>query len=141
MKEDVKVNDGVQIEEKAMPELTQVQKLHIELIRCISRNDFDGQIVADGLLAHTDLWVGVISAHSHQPHPVYRLFDEIPENRWFADRLWIMAVDEKSARRLVDLCRTEWQADEAGIYDCSLDTQLSKVTMVDSEVLVAAWWD
>ena len=124
-----------------MAELTRVQKLHLDLIRYISYNDFDGQIVAGGLLAHADLWVAVISTHSHQQHAVYRLFDEIPEDEWSADRLWIMAVDEESARRLIDLCRTEWQADEAGIYDYTRDAQLSKLAMVDSEVLVTAWWD
>lgn len=124
-----------------MAELTHVQKLQLDLIRCISFNDFDGQLVAEGLLAHADLWVTAISAHSYQPHPVYRLFEELSDDMWSADRLWIMAIDEVAARRLVDLCRTQWQADEAGIYDYSQDPQLSKLTMIDSEVLVTAWWD
>jgi hypothetical protein len=124
-----------------MAERTRVQKLHLDLIRCIHFNAFDGDLVADGLLAHADLWVGAIASHSYQSHPVYRLFEELPEDEWSTDRLWIMAVDEQSARRLVDLCQTEWQADEAGVYDYARDPQLADLTMVDAEVLITAWWD
>lgn len=91
----------------AMAELTRVQKLHLDLIRCISFNDFDGQLVGDGLLAHADLWVSAISAHSYQPHPVYRWFEELSDDIWSADRLWIMAIDELSEQHLIDLSRTE----------------------------------
>jgi hypothetical protein len=124
-----------------MSDITQVQRLHLELIRCISFNDFNGALVADGLLAQRHLWVGVISAHSHRPHPALRLFEELPENTWFTDTLWIMAVDLESAKQLIRFCRQEWNADEAGIYSRQDAERLLETTMIDAEVLVRAWWD
>lgn len=43
-----------------MGNITQVQQHHLNLIRCIDFNSFDGQVVANGLLAHSGKWVAVI---------------------------------------------------------------------------------
>jgi hypothetical protein len=124
-----------------MEPITRVQQLHLDLIRCISFNDFNGEQVADGLIAHRDLWVGVISAHSYRPHPALRLFEELPEDTWHTDTLWIMAVNRDAGKRLCDLCREQWFADEAGIYTPQEAEQLLQATLIDDEVLVRVWWD
>jgi hypothetical protein len=121
--------------------ITTVQQLHLDLIRQIGFNDFDGAKVADGLIAHRDLWVGVIAAHSYRPHPALRLFEELPEDTWSPDTLWMMAVNEDAAKQLVDLCRGVWLADEAGLYSQGEMQMLIGVDPIDDEVLVRAWWD
>lgn len=124
-----------------MEPITRVQQLHLDLIRCISFNDFDGALVADGLIAHRALWVGVISAHSFRPHPALRLFDELPEDAWDANTLWIMAVNLKAAKQLVDWLRTTGMADEAGLFTTEEAKKLLGTNLIDDEVLVRAWWD
>jgi hypothetical protein len=59
--------------------IMRVQPLHLDLVRCISFNDFYGALVADGQIVHRDRWVGVISAHSYRLHPALGLFSELPK--------------------------------------------------------------
>lgn len=127
-------------EETSKMTVTHVQKLHLELIKRANFNSFNGNIVANGLLANADSWTAVIAAHSYRSHPVYRLFEEIPEDEWSPDTLWIMAVDDQAATQLMALCR-QWGAEQVGIYDFTNDPQLHNLAMIDDEVLVRAWWD
>lgn len=120
--------------------VTQVQKLHLDLIRCINFNSFNGSVVANGLLSYTDLWTAVIAAHSYRTHPVFRLFEEIPEDEWSPDTLWILAINQQAATRLGGFCR-QWGAEQVGIYDYTKDSQLRDLDMIDDEVLLRAWWD
>jgi hypothetical protein len=122
-------------------EITRVQSLHLQLIECIERNAFEGQRVADGLRHHSALWVSVIAGHSRQPHPALHLFDELPEDTWHPDELWIMAINLEAAQKLITLCRDEWQADEAEFFTSQQAMAVIGTDLIDDEVLVRAWWD
>jgi hypothetical protein len=118
-----------------------VQEAHLHLIRNISFNSFDGEAVYEGLVLHRDLWVGVISGYtSRNSHPALRLFDELPEDSWHADTLWIMAVNSDAAAKIAELCKA-WEAEAIDVYNAAQAKREIGTDLIDDEVLVSAWWD
>jgi len=118
-----------------------VQDLHLALIEHISFNDFDGKLVSQELRNNGDLWVGVISSHTPHAHPAHRLFSELPENAWFANILWIIAKNSKTADKLIRILKINCKADEVYAYTKEQAEIELKSKMIDNEVLIHAWWD
>lgn len=136
-----------------MTKINPIQQIHLDLIKHANFNTFEGQPIADMLIQHAELWGGAIASHSYRTHPAYRLFDELPENEWSPDTLWLMAVNDDAAQQLKNLC-LQLYAEDVEIYAArshpsiaeirlieSQDAELDGIELTDSRVLVRAWWD
>lgn len=111
-----------------MTELNVVQMLQFELMRKASFNNYDGNFVVDDLLAHSDLWEGVVmdradyyysSAASEQdearrarhqePVDLIKLRD-IGEGYWNVDTVYLVPAEGK--RKELEALARNWGADE-----------------------------
>lgn len=120
-----------------LPDIT-VQEAHLQLIR---RSDgFDGERVAQELLTYRALWVGALATHSQPKHAALYLVEEIPEDRWHADTLWLMTRDGRAAAKLADLCRLRWKARTVQVYARIEAERLLGLPLHDDEVLLSAVW-
>jgi hypothetical protein len=91
-----------------LEQINEVQKLQFELMKRASFNEFDGARVVADLIAHRDLWEGVVMTRIRH-HDLICLRD-ISENVWHVDTVFILAKEGK-ARELERLAKT-WEADE-----------------------------
>src|SRR5438552_1268414 len=90
------------------------QDIHLELIRRAGGN-FDGEAVAQMLLANRSLWVAAMIDNLHMmPHPavptfgipvLYKLRD-VPHNRWNTDTLYVVTPDQASRDRFIAISET-----------------------------------
>lgn len=116
--------------------MNDIQALQFELMRKASFNEFDGNHVVDSLLAHQDLWTGVVmdradywykdgrNGHS-EPVDLIKLRD-IHEGYWNVDTVYILAAEGKEDA-LELLVRKEWGADE---IDWMQNTHIGKYLRV-----------
>lgn len=102
--------------------MNDVQALQFELMRKATFNEYNGDAIVDSLLAHQDLWTGVImdradywykdgGAEGHsEPVDLIKLRD-IGAGYWNVDTIYILAAEGKEDE-LELLVRREWPADE-----------------------------
>ncbi len=119
------------------PRLTEatVQEIQLELIRRHQHNYFDGQEVAEDLMAHRDWWEAVLMDTSAG---LVKLRD-LGDNFWNVDTLYILATDEPNARRLAKLGE-RWSADSVIVYD-EEETEWELGGGIEEQRLVTMWWD
>jgi len=119
-----------------------VQEIQLELIRRHQYNYFDGEDVAADLMAHREWWEAVLmDTHGlggSGPAHLFKLRD-LAGNFWNVDTLYILAVNESSARRLARFA-DRWEADEVCVYEAE-ETNRSLGGGVEQQRLVTMWWD
>src|SRR6185295_3463780 len=91
-----------------------VQEIQLELIRRSSWNLFDGEQIFADLHQYKDLWEAVMLDRD-EPLQFLKL-SRLPENKWSADQLFLLARDEASAQKLVELCLERWRADSSAYH-------------------------
>ena len=120
-----------------------VQDIHLELIRRSEHNAFHGERVLADLLAHRQDWQAVLfdtyglATDRGLPARLLKLRD-MASNSYNADTLYILAVHEEAAQRLVALAES-WGADPR-VYSQE-DTERALGTGCTSGCLVQMWWD
>jgi len=119
------------------PRLTEatVQEIQLELIRRHQHNYFEGEEVAEDLMAHREWWEAVLMDTSAR---LVKLRD-LEKNFWNVDTLYILATDEPSARRLAKLGE-RWSADSVTVYD-EEGTERELGGGIEQQRLVTMWWD
>jgi hypothetical protein len=108
-----------------------VQEVQLELIRRHQYNNFDGGQVAADLMDTYGL------GGSGMTHLI-KLRD-LADNIWNVDMLYILAVNEGSARRLAEFA-DRWLADEVYVHDAE-ETDRALGGGVEQQRLVTMWWD
>lgn len=133
--------------------VTRTQQIQLELIRLSSFNNFDGDLVADSLIEHRNLWRAFLldrEAYSADYHR--RRFEELsPMDRegklpispidtirlrdleggyWNVDVIFILPASAKKEAGLVKLAKS-WHADEVDWYN-GLDA---------GPKMLRVWWD
>lgn len=117
--------------------VNEIQDLQLQLIRLSSFNAFDGGFVVDSLLAHRELWKGVIidragyfnescrrDGRRCDPIDLIKLRD-LHQGYWNVDTLYLTAADG-CAEALEALAQT-WRADEVGWDDDPCAGQVLRV--------------
>jgi hypothetical protein len=119
------------------PRLTEatVQEIQLELIRRHQHNYFEGEDVAEDLMAHREWWEAVLMDTSAR---LIKLRD-LEKNLWNVDTLYILATNEHSARRLAKLGE-RWSADSVTVYD-EEETNWELGGGIEEQRLVTVWWD
>lgn len=119
------------------PRLTEVtvQEIQLELIRRHQHNYFDGKEVAEDLMTHREWWEAVLMDTSAG---LVKLRD-LGNNLWNVDTLYILATNERSARRLAELGE-RWLADSVAVYD-EEETNWELGGGIEEQRLVTMWWD
>lgn len=112
-----------------------VQEIQLELIRRHQHNYFDGEEVAEDLMAHREWWEAVLMDSSAG---LVKLRD-LGENSWNVDTLYILATNEPNARRLAKLGE-KWTADPVTVYD-EEETDWELGGGIKEQRLVTMWWD
>ena len=112
-----------------------VQEIQLELIRRHQHNYFDGEEVAADLMAHREWWEAVLMDASAG---LVKLRD-LADNFWNVDTLYILATNERSARRLAELGE-RWLADSVAVYD-EEETNWELGGGIEQQRLVTMWWD
>ena len=112
-----------------------VQEIQLELIRRHQHNYFDGEEVAEDLMAHREWWEAVLMDTSAG---LVKLRD-LGDNFWNVDTLYILATNEHSARRLAKLGE-RWLADTVAVYD-EEETNWELGGGIEEQRLVTMWWD
>lgn len=120
---------------------TTPQDIQFTLMRMASFNEFNGDLVADSLIEHSDLWTGFImdradywydrsnpDPNHEEPVDLIRLRD-IASGYWNVDTLYLLAAEGKE-EALELLARREWGADE---IDWMQNTHVGRYLRV--------WWD
>ena len=122
---------------KESPRLTEatVQEIQLELIRRHQHNYFDGEEVAEDLMAHREWWEAVLRDTSAG---LVKLRD-LGDNFWNVDTLYILATNEPNARRLAKLGE-RWSADSVSVYDEG-ETEWELGGGIEQQRLVTMWWD
>jgi hypothetical protein len=104
-----------------------IQALQFELMRKASFNGFDGDVVVDSLITHSDLWTGVVMDRAdyyysaggerkeghNEPVDLIKLRD-IGAGYWNVDTVYILPADGREDD-LLALAKT-WGADEIDWY-------------------------
>ncbi|MBC8450518.1 MAG: hypothetical protein H8D78_22520 [Chloroflexi bacterium] len=119
------------------PRLTEatVQEIQLELIRRHQHNYFEGEEVAEDLMAHREWWEAVLMDTSAG---LVKLRD-LGDNFWNVDTLYILATSEPNARRLAELGE-RWSADSVVVYD-EEETNSELGGGIEEQRLVTMWWD
>ena len=119
------------------PRLTEatVQEIQLELIRRHQHNYFEGEEVAEDLMAHREWWEAVLMDTSAG---LVKLRD-LGDNLWNVDTLYILATSEPNARRLAELGE-RWSADSVVVYD-EEETNSELGGGIEEQRLVTMWWD
>ncbi len=112
-----------------------VQEIQLELIRRHQHNYFEGEEVAEDLMAHREWWEAVLMDTSAG---LVKLRD-LEKNLWNVDTLYILATDERSARRLARLGE-RWLADTVSVYEED-ETEWELGGGIEQQRLVTMWWD
>ena len=119
-----------------------VQEIQLELIRRHQHNNFDGEDVAADLMAHREWWEAVLmDTHGlggSGPAHLFKLRD-LAGNSWNVDTLYILAVNESSARRLARFA-DRWLADEVCVHEAE-ETNRALGGGIEQQRLVTMWWD
>lgn len=122
-----------------------VQDIQLALIGRTQFNALDGRRVAEDLLAHREWWeavlmdtYGLASSHGIPGAGLIKLRD-LRHNIWNVDTLYILAADERSARRLAELGE-QWLADSVIVYDTE-ETAKALGGCHGQGCLVTMWWD
>ncbi|MEZ0229944.1 MAG: hypothetical protein ACAI25_15075 [Planctomycetota bacterium] len=134
-------HDHEMLETATPQERATIQDLHLELIRRSSFNFLDGPRVVRDLEAHRDLWLAVLIDRDGMPwgSDMIKLRD-IPENVWNVDKLFVLARDERAARRLTEFAE-RWRADEVDVQGEEATERALGRGRVSPERLVTFWWD
>lgn len=119
------------------PRLTEatVQEIQLALIRRHQHNYFDGEEVAEDLMARREWWEAVLMDTSAG---LVKLRD-LGDNFWNVDTLYILATSEANASRLAKLGE-KWAADSVTVYD-EEETDWELGGGIEEQRLVTMWWD
>lgn len=119
--------------------MNEIQEIQLKLIRLSSFNSFDGDKVADSLIANKHLWEGAI---------ITRLNDliclrDIKDDCWNVDTLYVLPV--KGCEDELESLTENWDADEVewiggkrasdmlGFWSSDLEN--------NSRIILSVWWD
>ncbi len=112
-----------------------VQEIQLELIRRHQHNYFEGEEVAEDLMAHREWWEAVLMDTGAR---LVKLRD-LADNFWNVDTLYILAANEHSARRLAELGE-RCLADTVSVYE-EEETRWELGGGIEQQRLVTMWWD
>ena len=126
-----------------MDEISEIQKLNLELIKRVKFNFFDGEQIVNDLLNHKHLWKStVMTTCSGTSLSLVNLRD-LSENIWNVDTLFILPEPGKEDE-LYQLT-SKWSPDEivwiGGELACSLLGEYSNDLMNNPRVILRLWWD
>ena len=124
------------------------QEIQLELIRRRRFNEFDGQLIAESMQKHRDLWTSAfmtMSPNGPGDDPIPFLFliplRELPSNRWQVDTLFILCQNFSVAERLRQAARDDnWQFDADEIYVGPVVERALGQGSHDGAIL-ELWWD
>ena len=126
-----------------------VQEIQLELIRRRRFNRFDGGRVVASLRRHRGLWRACLFRSDGLPPKAgadlgyMSLFNlrDIPENRWNADRLYVLCDTAERARAVLDLAAADrWRADATAVHDAA-ETVSSALADATPAAVAELWWD
>ena len=133
------------------PPITHMQALHLELLRSVRYNEFDGEAIVRDLLAHRDLWSAVMG--ERLPPPISdRLAKRKGEyidlcrlrylraDRWAVDSLLILTTKEH-LDALKARIKEHWRADEIEVVDREEVRWCMGLNVADNDVVLYLWWD
>lgn len=123
--------------------LSAMQQMYLDMIRASSREQMDGPLVVDSLLAHRDLWEAAVLGSSFGLGLVLR---DLADGYNNVDTLYILCDGSQASDALVKLAYQEWDADDVHLqtvidrderlYDANVNMCLGGRRRV-----VAVWWD
>ena len=108
----------------------------------LSRQAADGEGVAADLMAHREWWeVVLMDTHGLDGSEMTHLVKlrDLACNFWNVDTLYILAVNEGSARRLAGFA-DRWLADEICVHETG-ETNRALGGGGEQQRLVTVWWD
>ena len=123
-----------------------VQQLQLELIRrCGGERS---AAIIDFLLAHHDLWLAVLADEIEYVNDPDSIYSELPlltkladvkRNQWHAKTLWVLTVDEPSARRLFQLGKEQsiWSKmwDDMFLFDAATTQRMIGSSRDDRHIM------
>lgn len=124
-----------------------IQEIQLELIRRRRFHAFDGQLVADCLMRHRDLWEAVMMDRLAISHPgslptmgLMKLRD-FASDQWNVDTLYILTRCREDAVKLAEIFdRRQW----GGMVDVHTDPEEVDAALGGAQpgqAIVSIWWD
>ena len=140
--------------DSAVPPISQVQRLHLELLRTVQYNEFDGEAIVRDLLAHRGLWISAMG--ERLPPPIddwlakrkgqyidLRRLLYMSGDRWAVDSMIVLTsrdhLDALKAR-----ITKHWQVDLLEVVDqeeAAWCMGLYPHEKKNDRVVLYLWWD
>ncbi|MFC9896627.1 hypothetical protein ACFVMC_23315 [Nocardia sp. NPDC127579] len=128
-----------------------VQQVQLELIRRSSFNCFDGDLVADSLTRHRDLWLAAYMDRFGLAHKKHRdwfasgsliKLRDLPGGRWNVDTLVVLTETTDQAQQLAHIAEQEnWQADDVTVQDNTDELAFALGMWPTDHKVLSVWWD
>lgn len=135
----------------ASRKITRTQEMHLEMLRTVRYNCFDGETVVQDLVEWRDLWIAVMG--ERLPLPLSEQLGKrkgeyidlcrlryLQFDRWAVDSLLILTTEDRS-KRLMSLIEQRWKADEMEVVDREEADWCMGMQLGDDEVVLYLWWD
>lgn len=121
-------------------EINKVQELNFELMKQATFNGFNGKKVVEDLIAHKELWEGVVmDREGYGKIDLIKLRD-ISDNYWNIDTVFILLKKENKAEVLK--MAKKWGADEVDfITKEDAQSMMGYSSREDDKLLLRVWWD
>jgi len=122
--------------------VNKLQELHLELIRHIWINNFNGKKVADSLARHEDYWRSVVlDRDTSGKYCSLIVLRDLPHNCWNATTLFILARNNK--QRELHRLIARWKPDDLEWIVGEEAKALLGIGGNDGQdyIILRAWWD
>jgi len=124
-----------------------VQDIQLELIRRRAFHAFDGELVAELLLQHRNLWESVMMERVAVSNPgrlptlgLIKLRD-LSRNDWNVDTLYVLTPNREAAHDLADIVRARRWGCLVDIRDDPDEVDSALGGGEPGQAVVSIWWD
>jgi len=140
--------------DSASPPISPVQRLHLELLRTVEYNEFDGEAIVRDLLAHRELWISAMG--ERLPPPIddwlakrkgqyidLRRLLYMSGDRWAVDSMIVLTTRDHLTA-LKARIRKHWKVDLLEVVDekeVAWCMGLYPATKENDMVVLYLWWD
>ena len=118
-----------------------VQTYHLTLMRLASFNEFDGDLVANSLGEHRDLWQAAIMTNDPESGSLLIGLRDLPDGEWNVDTMFILAIPGKQDE--LEQLAQEWSPDVVDWIEAKRAKRWLGVHSdeVGDKTLLRIWWD
>lgn len=123
------------------------QTLQLEVIRTSSFNDFDGDKIADSLIANKDLWIALMMVSGGGQYFWLLPLRDVPDDIWNVSAIYIRPAIGREDELEALASSEEWKANEIDWMDSDRVFELignsSRVykDATQCKELLRVWWD